>query len=282
MSAGVVQSTIRSRRRSLVAVTIGNALEWYEWAVYSIFAPFIAAAMFRESDPVSALLKTFAVFAIGFFMRPVGGILFGRVADRAGRKTVLVVTLLMMGAGSLTIGLVPDFEAIGVWASVILLAARMVEGLAHGGETATSNSYVSELAPPERRGLWSSISFVALLSGTIFAFVLGVVLIAVLGATAVGEWAWRIPFLFGGVAAVAVLFLRRRMEETDVFSDAKDAPDLPAVPPRQMVRPILTGVGLICGLTVFQYTGCPSSPRTPSFTRAWRPSRRTWQSPPVS
>lgn len=254
MSATSAEDSIRSRKRSLFAVTIGNSLEWYEWAIYSIFAPYIAAAMFEGGDSVSALLKTFAVFAVGFFMRPVGGILFGRIADRAGRKIVLVVTLLMMGAGSLVIGLLPDFNSIGIWASVILLAARMVQGLAHGGETATSNSYVSEIAPPERRGLWSSISFAALLCGTIFAFMLGTALIAVLGAAAVSEWAWRVPFLFGGVAAIVVLFLRRRMEESEVFSDAKGAPELPPVPARRMIRPILTGVGLICGLTVFQYT----------------------------
>ncbi|WP_225625907.1 MFS transporter [Streptomyces werraensis] len=254
MSGEAVSNNIKSRRRSLAAVTFGNALEWYEWAAYSIFAPFIAAAMFQDGDPISALLKTFAVFAIGFFMRPVGGILFGRIADRTGRKTVLVMTLLMMGAGSLTIGLLPDFDAIGIWASVILLAARMLQGLAHGGETATSNSYVSELAPPNRRGLWSSISFVALLSGTIFAFLLGVLLLAIFGTDAVSGWAWRLPFLFGGAAAVVVLFVRRRMDESEVFSDAKKINTMPSVPARQMIRPIFTSIGLICGLTVFQYT----------------------------
>lgn len=254
MSATSPDATLRSRRRSLAAVTFGNSLEWYEWAIYSIFAPFIAAVMFEEGDEVSALLKTFAVFAVGFFMRPLGGIVFGRLADRVGRKNVLLATLLLMGAGSLTIGLMPDFDSIGVWAPVVLLAARMVQGLAHGGESATSNSYVAELAPPERRGTWSSVWYMAVLIGTIIAFVLGVGLLALLGETAVADWAWRIPFVLGGGVAIVVLFLRRRMEESEVFTQAKDAVEVPAVPARRMARPLLTAVGLICGLTVFQYT----------------------------
>jgi MHS family alpha-ketoglutarate permease-like MFS transporter len=247
----------RSRRgRTLAVITAGNSLEWYEWAIYSIFAPFIAAAMFDKSDPVSALLSTFAVFAIGFFMRPIGGIVFGRIADRRGRKTVLIATLLMMGCGSLVIALTPQFDTLGVWASVILLMARMAQGFAHGGESATSYSYIAELAPPEKRGLWSSFAYVAVLLGTICAFILGVGLTTLLGQAAVSDWAWRVPFLAGALGSFVVMFMRSRMEESQVFVAAVDempAHTTPARAPR-LLRSVLTGIGLICGLTVFQYT----------------------------
>lgn len=242
------------RVRTLAAVTAGNSLEWYEWAIYGIFAPFIAAAMFDDTNPVSALLSTFAVFAIGFFMRPIGGIIFGRIADRKGRKTVLVTTLLMMGVGSLAIGLIPDFDELGVTASLLLLLARMVQGFAHGGESATSYSYITELAPSAKRGGWSSFAYGAVLIGTITAFVLGVSLTAVLGQQAVAEWAWRLPFLVGAAGSFSILFLRRRMDESEVFTGQSQEPVTSAPPPKSLVRPVLTAVGLICGLTVFQYT----------------------------
>ncbi|WP_231751059.1 MFS transporter [Mycobacterium sp. NAZ190054] len=249
--------SVRTNRkvRTLAAITVGNSFEWYEWAIYGIFAPFIAAAMFDNSDPVSALLSTFAVFAVGFFMRPIGGVVFGRIADRRGRKFVLVATLLMMGTGSLLIGFLPDYDSLGVWASLLLLLARMLQGFAHGGESATSYSYIAELAPPEKRGAWSSFAFVAVLIGTVFAFVLGVALTAHLGQEAVSEWAWRVPFIVGAVGSFCVLFLRSKMEESAVFSQqAQPSPAAVKVSTTGLVRPVLICIGLICGLTVFQYT----------------------------
>ena len=142
-------SATAGKKKSLLATTAGNILEWYEWSAYAVFAPFIAAAMFNPDDPVSALLSTLAVFAVGFLMRPLGGIVFGRVADRRGRKFVLITTMLMMAGGSLVIGLMPDYQTVGVWASVILLAARIGQGFAHGGESATANTYIAEIAPAQ-------------------------------------------------------------------------------------------------------------------------------------
>lgn len=132
--------TLASKKKSLFASAVGNVLEWYEWSAYAVFAPFIAAVMFNNSDPISALLSTLAVFAVGFLMRPLGGIVFGRIADRRGRKFVLVTTMLMMATGSLVIGIMPTYESIGAWASLILLAARIMQGFAHGGESATAYS----------------------------------------------------------------------------------------------------------------------------------------------
>ena len=158
---------------SLAASTTGQLFEWYEWTAYAVFATYIAGAMFNNENPVSALLATFAVFAVGFLMRPLGGIVFGRIADVRGRKWVLITTMLMMAAASLAIGLLPTYESIGITASILLLLCRMIQGFAHGGESATAYSYVAEIAPPHRRGMWGSLVFVAIMGGTVAAYGIG-------------------------------------------------------------------------------------------------------------
>ena len=129
-------------KKSLGASLIGQLLEWFEWSSYAVFAPFIAAAFFDKSDPTSALLATFGVFAVGFLVRPLGGIIFGRIADRVGRKNVLMTTIIIMALSAVVIGVMPTYEQIGIWASVILLLVRVIQGFAHGGESATANSYI--------------------------------------------------------------------------------------------------------------------------------------------
>ncbi|RLV57200.1 MFS transporter [Aeromicrobium phragmitis] len=252
-----------SKRRSLVASTVGNVLEWYEWSAYAVFAPFIAAVMFSQDDPVSALLSTFAVFAVGFLMRPLGGIVFGRIADRRGRKFVLITTMLMMAGGSFAIGIMPTYESIGAFASLLLLLARMVQGFAHGGESATANTYVAEIAPPNRRGMWGSIVFVAIFGGSVLAYTVGGVITASTSESAVGEWGWRIPFLIGGVAALVVLVLRRGMEESEVFADgnapaggtpAAESAPVVEVPRSQVVRGIVLVIAMTSGITAAHYT----------------------------
>lgn len=222
--------TLASRKKSLLASSVGNVLEWYEWSAYAVFAPFIAAAMFSNSDPVSALLSTLAVFAVGFLMRPLGGIIFGRIADKRGRKFVLVTTMLMMATGSLIIGVMPTYSTIGAWASLILLAARVMQGFAHGGESATAYSYVGEIAPPHRRGMWGSVAFIAIFGGSVLAYTVGGVVTSSLSDTAVGQWGWRIPFLIGALLALFALYLRRSMEESDVFDAAQNNDDQPSIP----------------------------------------------------
>ncbi|MGA5219746.1 MFS transporter [Streptomyces cinereoruber] len=250
--------TLRSRRRSLFASTVGNVLEWYEWSAYAVFAPFIATVMFNPSDRVSALLSTLAVFAVGFLMRPLGGIVFGRIADRRGRKFVLVTTMLMMAGGSLVIGLMPTYASIGAWASLVLLLARMAQGFAHGGESATANTYVAEIAPSESRGLWGSIVFVAIFGGSALAYSVGGAVTSVLSDSAVAEWGWRVPFLLGALLALAALWLRRSMDESEVFAEgrAEDGADDGARPlPRgQVVRAVLLVITMTSGITAAHYT----------------------------
>jgi len=248
--------------RSLAASTTGQLFEWYEWTTYAVFAPFIAAAMFNNDDPVSALLVTFAVFAVGFLMRPLGGIVFGRIADVKGRKYVLIVTMLMMAAASLMIGLLPTYDTIGITASALLLLCRMVQGFAHGGESATAYSYVAEIAPPHRRGMWGSLVFVAIMGGTVIAYGIGGGISAILSETAVGGWGWRIPFLLGAVFALFVLYLRSGMEESEVFSTAEAAAAGAGATPGpgttfsrgRMARAITLVVAMCSGIAVAHYT----------------------------
>ncbi|MFE5730483.1 MFS transporter [Streptomyces sp. NPDC056528] len=246
--------TLRSKRKSLVASTIGNVLEWYEWSAYAVFAPFIATAMFHASDQVSALLSTLAVFAVGFLMRPLGGIVFGGVADRRGRKFVLVTTMLMMAGGSLVIGLMPTYASLGAWASLILLLARMAQGFAHGGESATANTYIAEIAPSERRGLWGSIVFVAIFGGSAIAFSVGGVVTSVLSDDEVAQWGWRIPFVLGAFLALAALYLRRGMDESEVFSDEKSGTEVRPSPKGQVARSVLLVILMTSGITAAHYT----------------------------
>jgi MFS transporter, MHS family, alpha-ketoglutarate permease len=207
------------RRRSLVAAGLGNLLEWFDWAVYSVLSTYISAALFSKEDPVSALLGTLAVFAIGFVMRPLGGFIFGRIADRRGRKYVLIVTMLMMAAGSLLIAVIPGYETIGAGASFLLLLARLIQGFAHGGESTASNVYLPEIAPRAHRALYGSTIAIAMGGGTLLAALFGSVLSSTLSSDFMGTWGWRIPFLFGALLALVVLYLRRRMVESDVYTD---------------------------------------------------------------
>lgn len=246
--------TLASKKKSLLASSVGNILEWYEWSAYAVFAPFIAAAMFNSDNPVSALLSTLAVFAVGFLMRPLGGIVFGRIADKRGRKFVLVTTMLMMAGGSLVIGLMPTYSSIGVWASVLLLLARVVQGFAHGGESATAYSYVSEIAPPHRRGMWGSVAFVAIFGGSVLAYTIGGAVTSTLSESAVGEWGWRVPFLLGFFLALFALYLRRSMEESEVFDQQETRVDEPRIPRKVVVRAILLMIGMTSGVTAAHYT----------------------------
>ena len=248
-----------SKRKSLFSSVLGNILEWYEWSAYAVFAPFIAAAMFNSDDPVSALLATLAVFAVGFLMRPLGGVIFGHMADRHGRKIVLITTMLMMAGGSLAIAFMPTYGAIGAWASVILVLVRMLQGFAHGGESATVYTYVAEIAPKNRRGLWGSVVFVAIFGGSVLAYAVAGGVTTVLGADTMAEWGWRIPFVLGGLLAMAALYMRRNMEESEVFHAHKaDAPAAPAKPTKrsrsQITRAILLMIAMTSGITAAHYT----------------------------
>jgi MHS family alpha-ketoglutarate permease-like MFS transporter len=204
----------RRRILSIVAASSGNLVEWFDFYVYAFTALYFAPAFFPKADPTAQLLNTAGVFAAGFLMRPIGGWLFGRVADRKGRKTALVVSVSMMCAGSLMIACLPTYAMIGAWAPALLLLARLFQGLSVGGEYGTTATYLSEVALKGRRGFYSSFQYVTLIGGQLLAVLVVVLLQALLDEPAIKAWGWRIAFVVGAVTAVVSLFLRRTLHET--------------------------------------------------------------------
>ncbi len=206
-----------SRVRSIIGGSIGNLVEWYDWYVYSAFSLYFAASFFPKGDTTAQLLNAAAVFAIGFLMRPVGGWLLGVYADKHGRKAGLTLSVWLMCAGSLAIAVAPSYAQAGVLAPVLLVAARLVQGLSVGGEYGASATYLSELSGDRHRGFLASFQYVTLISGQLLA--LGVLLLLQRWLTEpqLAAWGWRIPFAIGALASLAALQLRRRLVETTAF-----------------------------------------------------------------
>lgn len=215
-------SSFKKRTRDMVVANFGNVLEWYDWNIYTIFAPYFAVQFFNHDDPTSALLSTLAVFAVGFVARPVGGYIFGAYADKVGRKQSLVVAMMITAGGSLIIGLSPTFDSIGIMASVILVAARLIQGLAHGGEMGTAVTYLVERAPQKRRAFFGSSSWFSVVLGTMLATLTGLIINRLLEEDQVSAWGWRIPFILGGILGLYALWLRRGLNETEAFEHNKD------------------------------------------------------------
>ena len=217
----------RTRRlRNIVGGSAGNLVEWYDWYVYSAFTLYFAPVFFPADDPTAQLLSAAAVFAVGFIMRPIGAWLMGIYADRKGRKAGLTLSVSLMCGGSLLIAVTPGYASIGTLAPALLVFGRLMQGLSVGGEYGASATYLSEMAGRKRRGFYSSFQYVTLISGQLVALAVLIVLQAFMSEAALEAWGWRIPFAIGGALAVSVFWLRRRLEETESFHNAKgsDAP----------------------------------------------------------
>lgn len=251
-------TTVRRPVRQLVAASIGNAVEWYDWYAYtflvSVFAPLIFPN--PEGDPLQALLSGFAVFAVGFFMRPIGGLLLGSVADRIGRRNALTLTILLMGGGSLLMAALPTYEQVGALAPVLLVVARLVQGLSIGGEFAASTTFLVESAPPGRRGLFSSFQYVSTTIGQLVASGLAALLTSVLAKPDMSAWGWRVPFLVGAVIAVVGFWIRRTADETHPAQAALAAGERPPLLAalRRYPRQSWLIVGVTIAGTVLYYT----------------------------
>lgn len=211
----------RHRLKSIIGGATGNLVEWYDWYVYAAFALYFAPHFFPEGDRTAQLMNSAAVFAVGFLMRPIGAWIMGIYADRHGRKAGLTLSVTLMCAGSLLIALTPDYKAIGVFAPILLVLARMMQGLSVGGEYGASATYLSEMAGKQRRGFFSSFQYVTLISGQLLAICVLLVLQRVMPETALDEWGWRIPFAIGGVLAIVVFYIRRGLAETESFTNAQ-------------------------------------------------------------
>ena len=213
----------RSKRIfAIVGASSGNLVEWFDFYVYAFCAIYFAPAFFPSDNPTVQLLNTAGVFAAGFLMRPIGGWIFGRLADRHGRKNSLMVSVLMMCFGSLIIACLPTYSSIGAWAPALLLLARLIQGLSVGGEYGTTATYMSEVALRGQRGFFASFQYVTLIGGQLLAVLVVVILQQLLSEEELRAWGWRIPFVVGAVAALISLMLRRSLKETSSAETRQD------------------------------------------------------------
>ncbi|MFK4542645.1 MHS family proline/betaine transporter-like MFS transporter [Streptomyces tendae] len=246
-------------RRAVKAAALGNAMEWFDFGVYSYIAVTLGKVFFPSGNPTAQLLSTFGAFAAAFLVRPLGGMVFGPLGDRVGRQKVLAVTMIMMAAGTFAIGLIPSYATIGVWAPVLLLAARLVQGFSTGGEYAGASTFIAEYAPDKRRGFLGSWLEFGTLAGYIGGAGLVTLMTALLSDGDLMSWGWRIPFLIAGPMGIVGLYLRMRLEETPAFAAevAKAETARPKVPLREMVtgqwRALLLCVGLVLVFNVTDY-----------------------------
>ncbi|MFI5853921.1 glycine betaine/L-proline transporter ProP [Streptomyces parvulus] len=261
-SPGAAEPTVTDPalvRRAVKAAALGNAMEWFDFGVYSYIAVTLGKVFFPSGNPTAQLLSTFGAFAAAFLVRPLGGLVFGPLGDRVGRQKVLALTMIMMAAGTFAIGLIPSYATIGVWAPVLLLVARLVQGFSTGGEYAGASTFIAEYAPDKRRGFLGSWLEFGTLAGYIGGAGLVTLMTALLSDGDLTSWGWRIPFLIAGPMGIVGLYLRMRLEETPAFAAemAKAEKTRPKVPLREMVtgqwRALLLCVGLVLVFNVTDY-----------------------------
>ncbi|MFD7768119.1 MFS transporter [Streptomyces sp. NPDC059787] len=207
----------KAHRRSVAATVVGNFIESFDWLAYGLFAPLFAARFFPSDNTLTSVLGVFAVLGAGVLMRPLGGLLLGRFADRRGRRPALMLAISLMAGGSFLIGITPTYERIGLLAPLVLLLARAAQGISHGGEWPAAATYLMEVAPERRKCAYGSLFSLTTCAGAFTASLLGGVLTAAIGSEAMASWGWRVPFLVGGVLGLVLLVLRARLAETDVF-----------------------------------------------------------------
>ncbi|HVH77687.1 MAG TPA: MFS transporter [Stellaceae bacterium] len=228
-------------RKAVVAAAIGNVLEWYDFGVYIFFAGTIAQNFFPAGHPASALLSSFAVFGVGFLMRPLGGILIGRFGDTHGRRAALTLTIFAMAFGTVMVGVLPPYASIGVAAPVLLVVARLIQGFSAGGEWGGSTAFMVEWAPAAHRGWYGSFQQASIALSLVLGSGTGALFAAVLSPAALAGWGWRIPFLLGILLAIVGGYLRRNVEETPAYRAAEAAP-------------ATTAGGFLAGLRAFGFT----------------------------
>jgi metabolite-proton symporter len=216
VQTGPVIDASDKRRRifAIVGASSGNLVEWYDFYTYAFTAIYFASSFFPSGNQTTQLLNTAGVFAAGFLMRPIGGYLFGWIADKHGRRTSMMISILMMCGGSLVIACLPTYASIGVAAPALLLLARLLQGLSVGGEYGTSATYMSEVAIGGQRGFYASFQYVTLIGGQLLAVLVVVVVLQFMSEAEIKDWGWRIPFFIGAATAVVAFYLRRSLEET--------------------------------------------------------------------
>lgn len=244
-------------RKAVVAGAIGNFIEWYDFAVYGYFATIIAGQFFPSDNRVASLLATFAVFAVAFFMRPLGAFVFGSYGDRIGRRNTLAAAVILMGVATLMIGVLPTYGQIGVFAPILLIVARLLQGFSAGGEWSGSAAFMVEYAPESRRGLYGSWQQFSIVAGLLVGSLVGSILGAVLPEEALNAWGWRVPFILGVLVGVVGLYLRLRLEDTPAFRALERKEEVADAPVKESFTThggeSVTAVGFTVGWTVSYY-----------------------------
>lgn len=247
----------KNRIKSIFGGALGNLIEWYDWYIYSAFSLYFAASFFPKGNLTVQLLNTAAIFAVGFLMRPVGGLLMGVYADKKGRRAALVASVMLMCLGSLLIALAPTYNMVGIWSPAILVFARLIQGISVGGEYGVSATYLSEMATSRYRGFYSSFQYVTLIMGQLIALSVLIILQRyLLTAEQLYSWGWRIPFLIGALGAYVGFYLRCRINETDSFENESPTKlkQNPLIGLIKHPKEVLVVIGLTMGGTLAFYT----------------------------
>lgn len=251
---------IGKQNKTILAGAIGNALEWYDFTIYAFFVPIIALQFFPNQDPFLSLLATFGVFAVGFLVRPLGAILFGFIGDHTGRKRALVLSMIMMSFPTFLIGILPNYHSIGIMAPVLLIALRIVQGLAVSGELTTATVFLIEHAEPNKRGGAGSLAMAGALFGMVLSAVFATGMSEWVSDRQLCAWGWRVPFLLGGLIGVFGLMVRLRSVDSAEFEQAHEAQKLAAQPISVVshisslnYRTLLTGVFLTSIMAIANY-----------------------------
>jgi MFS transporter, MHS family, alpha-ketoglutarate permease len=242
------------RRKALLGTGLGNALEWFDWNIYAVFSVALAGSFFADGAGSSGLLPILLVFAVGFFFRPLGGLVLAALVDRIGRRRGLALMVSLMALGCLLVAAAPTHDQIGIGAPIILLVARVLQGLSTGGEFAAASTYLAEVAPPGKRGLYSSVFYISTAVGTITAVATSLVLHSALTPEQLAAWGWRIPFAIGAVLGVIALWIRVGLAESQVFAAVENAPRASMFDGiRRYPKASLQVFGMTSGITVWYY-----------------------------
>ena len=247
-----VTKTCRKGFRDTAAGIVGNVLEWYDFAAFGFLAPYIAVAFFPSDNEFAGLIKTFAIFAVGYLMRPLGAILFGHIGDRVGRREALLLSVIMMIVPTILLGMLPTYAAVGITAPILLLLLRLIQGLSIGGEFTASATFVSELAPEGRKGLHASLTMLGAILGILLGSGVAMVLSDTLGEEAMSAWAWRLPFLMGIILGAVAFWMRRSMSSSPEMNDihaGKDDREHPLIEVLKNHRP---AVLRLCSVVLMQ------------------------------
>ncbi len=247
----------RARKKAVVAAVIGNFIEWYEFTIYGLLAVVIAPLFFPAENALVSLMATFAVFGVAFVMRPIGALFFGSIGDRVGRRNTLAVVIILMSGATFLIGLLPTYATIGIFAPLLLLLARMVQGFAVGGEFGGATAFMVEYAPEGKRGLYGSWQFFTQGASLAVGLLLVIGLTAAVSEEALSSWAWRVPFLIALPMGLIGLYIRLKLEDTPAFQAVKEHSGVERAPLKQTLRihgkNLLKIVGLTWPLTGLVY-----------------------------